>query len=83
MLAKVFEYTDIKNNSSLYLNGPDSADPNKLLELYIEWYNKDFAPLENLPEKKYEDFKFVCSFCPIDFYDDYYMSFKFQEMKNV
>ena len=72
MLAKVFEYTNIKNNSALYLNGPDSANPEKMLELYVKWYNEEFAPFENLPPVEYNNFRFICSFSPIDFYDDYY-----------
>lgn len=72
MCCKVFEFTCKNDNSSLYLNGSDSSKctPDIILQKYIEWYNKDFAPLENLPNRSMFDFRFERSFCPIDFYDE-------------
>lgn len=71
MLDKAFIYKDLKNNTNLYLNGPYSANPDKLLELYIKWYNEDFAPFEKLEPIDKSNFEFCESVCPIDFYDDY------------
>lgn len=72
MICKVFEYEDLLHGTSLYLNGPDSANPDKLLFLYIDWFNTDFRISEKIDDEKRScDFKFVRSFCPIDFYDDY------------
>ena len=72
MCCKVYEFTRKSDNSSLYLNGSDSpkCNPELILSKYIEWYNKDFAPFENLPQQSMNDFEFICSFCPIDFYDE-------------
>lgn len=71
MVSKIFVYED-KEGNKLYLNGADSKDntSSKMLALYVDWYNNEFAPSENLPQKVIDDFKFVGSFCPIDFYDE-------------
>lgn len=69
MVCKVFQY-EYKDGSIIYLNATDRASPDLVLELYIEWYNRDFAPEENCPERHFEDFTFLCSFCPIDFYEE-------------
>lgn len=71
MVCKIFVYED-KEGNKLYLNGADFKDntPLKMIELYINWYNSEFAPFEKLPLRKVEDFNFIESFCPIDFYDE-------------
>lgn len=71
MCCKVYHYED-KNGCSIYLNATDSSkvDSELVLKLYIEWYNKEFAPFENLPKINISDYVFIDSFCPIDFYDE-------------
>ena len=73
-MCRVFEY-EVNDGSLLYLNGPDSANPEKLLSLYVDWYNKDFAPFEKTESVSIENYKYVRNFCPLDFYDDYYSTF--------
>lgn len=67
----VFVYSDNHSNSFIYLHGPHNAEHDKLLKLYVDWYNTDFIELEKCKPLKYEDYSYAYCFCPIDFYDDY------------
>lgn len=71
MCGKIYIFKD-KNGNDLYLNGSGSQKnkPEIMIKLYVKWYNKDFAPLEKLEKISVTDFKFITSFCPIDFYDE-------------
>ena len=71
-MCRIFKYISKKENrSTIYLNGPDRADPKILFTLYVNWWNTEFAPEEELDPDGFEDYEYEEYFCPIDFYDDY------------
>lgn len=74
MCCRIFVYSSCVGET-LYLNGPDCADVDRLLALYIDWYNTDYivAPdgsLDGTP-KSVSEYTYKYNFCPLDFYDDY------------
>lgn len=72
MCCRIFVFYNTKTDSYVYLNAPDNADKDKLLQLYVDWYNNDF--IDNLDPANpidFHDFKYESYHCPIDFYDDY------------
>lgn len=72
MCCRTFVFYNIKTDSYIYLNGPDNADIDKLLWLYVHWYNNDFIDdLNNYDPINFSDFRYESNHCPIDFYDDY------------
>lgn len=71
MCCKVFVF-EHKSQGLIYINANDSSklEPDIVLKLYVDWYNKEFAPSEVNAPIYVKDFKFVEAFHPIDFYDE-------------